>query len=272
MKFIILNISIGDNKLTETEFDLKLLKEIAFSSKMKSGNRILYNWILVPYLKASDSDEFKLARPAIGGMLDSVFSQNQDYLYSIFKFFQAGGINIDAALEKGKTSIDIVGTIDDSKIGISYSDGSFKKATGTSSYAVFKLLEENEDGLLDDFTGRNMTAQSFSGTVPNSTNNIGELTAIKVAIENMGSQELQIIISDSEYSVKTFREWYYNWKNNGFKNYAKKPIANKDLIVDTFNTMVNSKKMVLFKWTKGHDKNTFNEECDKLAKDVLGIK
>lgn len=81
----------------------------------------------------------------------------------------------------------------------------------------------------------------------------------------------QVVISDSEYGLKCIREWYYNWKANGFKTYSKKPIANKDLICSIFDKISDFQKMIFFKWVKGHNKNSFNELCDIEAKAALDI-
>ena len=138
---------------------------------------------------------------------------------------------------------------------------------------LFSSTFHGKDGLLDDFTGKKFIFDAFSGTIKEGTNNIGELTAIKIAIENFNNKTFQLIISDSIYGIKSYREYIHVWKNNGYKTYSKKEIKNKDLIIETYEELkeVQKNKIVLLKWTKGHDQNSFNEKCDELAKKELGI-
>jgi ribonuclease HI len=159
--------------------------------------------------------------------------------------------------------------IEEDKLAISYSDGSFKKTTNQASYGCVRLLNESDSGLVDDFTGKKFEYQELSGVIENGTNNIGELTGIKVVIENFSDSKFQLIISDSQYSIKCFREWFYTWRKNNWKTYAKKDILNKDLIIGISELLENSKKCVFFKWVKGHNSNSFNEVCDKLAKEAF---
>ena len=105
--------------------------------------------------------------------------------------------------------------LSDEQIGISYTDGSFSKNQTSAAYACCKLLNESPDGLLDDFTGKKFIFDAFSGTIKEGTNNIGELTAIKIAIENFNDKTFQLIISDSIYGIKSYREYIHVWKNNG---------------------------------------------------------
>jgi len=275
MKFILCNFSVEGQPLVENYFDQVVLKEVAFNSKVVSklpdGNKnINYNLVLVPVLEISKNDE----RPFSGDtsvfhIIQKANVRNNELLdynhaLSITNLFKDPTIDV----EKTKFSFTILGEIDDSKLDIFYTDGSFKKATEESSYAVCKLLNEEATGKEDLFTGKKYNYQTFSSKLTESTNNIGELTGIKTALENTGDKIYQVIISDSEYGIKCFREWYYNWKNNNFKTYAKKDIQNKELIQEIFN-LTKGKKIIIFKWVKGHNKDYFNELCDELAKEVL---
>lgn len=164
--------------------------------------------------------------------------------------------------------------INENNIEISYTDGSFKKATNQASYSCCKLLEEcsdEENSLFDEFLSKNFKYSENSGIIEDATNNIGELNGIKFAVQNFGDKSYQVIISDSEYSIKCFREWIWNWEKNNYRTYSKKPISNGDLIKEIRELMKKSNKIILLKWTKGHAKNSFNEKCDELAKQILGI-
>jgi ribonuclease HI len=272
MKFLICNIHLfNEDNITENFFDLEVTKELAFNSKVQTrlpnGKKNLsYSLLLIPLVFRDQlSQEEIIMNSALNskisfGNFDELLISNT--LSSIF-------LGKDFDVEKLNMSIDIIGVTDKTHLDLTYTDGSFKKNSKEASYGVVKILNEDANGLFEEFTEKNYLHKELSGKIPEGTNNIGELTAIKVAIENFDDKRYQVIISDSEYGIKCFREWYYNWKDNGFKNYAKKQISNIDLIKDIFNKMTESGKIVFFKWVKGHSKKTFNELCDELAKDAL---
>jgi ribonuclease HI len=264
----------NENNITESTFDLEILKEAAFRAKIQtklpSGKKdINYDLILLPIIEPSlrlTQDEILLNDKLNSKLLLNNYNRNS-VLASLMPLFK--GIKID--LDKVNLSINIIALIGGNQ-SITYTDGSFKKDTSQASYGVVKILNEDEKGLYDDFTDKYYDYQQFSGIVESGTNNIGELTGIKIAVENFDDNKYQIIISDSEYGIKSYREWFYTWKDNGFKNYAKKPISNKDLILETYDAIQNSGKIIFFKWVKGHSKQSFNEMCDELAKNALNIK
>jgi ribonuclease HI len=274
MKFIICNIFLSsENNITESTFDLEVLKEVPFNAKIQTklpnGKKdINYDLVLIPKLEVPEqlTQEELLLNDKLRSKISSANVNKEEALWSLAAIFKNQSVNLD----KVNLSVDIIAEISD--YSITYTDGSFKKDTKEASYGVVKILNENEKGLYEEFTAKNYDYQPLSGVISDGTNNIGELTAIKVAIENFDDQKYQIIISDSEYGIKSYREWFYTWKENGFRNYAKKPIANQDLIVSTFNAMRNSGKIVFFKWVKGHSRKSFNELCDELAKNALNIK
>ena len=115
------------------------------------------------------------------------------------------------------------------------------------------------------------------------TNQRAELCAVIRALEIMRNKNL-IIVSDSNYVIKGATEWMENWKKNGWKNSKNEPVANKDLWIKLElllqgcdGTCVgictkkcnNIKRVVRFKWVKGHSLEPGNIEADKLA--VAGI-
>ena len=87
------------------------------------------------------------------------------------------------------------------------------------------------------------------------TNNIAELTAIKIALEwlkeNSDTWDNHIIYTDSNYAVGLLNK---NWKAS--KN--QELVAELRRLLEEFpNTEV--------KWVKGHNNNEFNERADELA-------
>ena len=48
-------------------------------------------------------------------------------------------------------------------------------------------------------------------------------------------KKLFIILSDSTYGIKCFREWIYSWQKNRYRTFNNKPIKNKELIEEIQN-------------------------------------
>ena len=154
-------------------------------------------------------------------------------------------------------------------IQIYYTDGSKMPSSNNAGWAYAKLLEISKHGLYDDLTGENYLYNEVYGNTEGTTNNSGELFAIYSALEDFANDYLNkcpVIISDSEYSLNIYREWIYNWKNNGYKDSHKKPIKNKDIILKTDKLINDNRMKPLFCWVKGHEDHPFNEICDQNAK------
>ena len=95
------------------------------------------------------------------------------------------------------------------------------------------------------------------------TNNKMELTAAIQALQSIKAKSDIEIHTDSQYVKNGINLWINNWKKNGWKNAAKKPVANKDLWI-ALDTCVTSHNVLWF-WVKGHSGNHYNEIADKLA-------
>lgn len=266
MKFLVINASFEASNVLEQILDEDVFKNDGIGSKYKKPKLEYYN-VLIP-LQSIPENYYENYQLIEGSLVHySGVSFNNDTLYTLWEKFKP------VIIKSKEMSIDVLRVIDDSEIGISYTDGSFSNSSKKASYACYTLLNEDINGTYDDFTGKTFVSKDFSGVIDEGTNNIGELTAIKIAAENFNEKPYQIIISDSIYGIKTYREYIHVWKNNGFKTYAGKPIKNKELIVDTEEILKEhyKQKIVFFKWTKGHAKNSFNDLCDQLAKKELGI-
>ena len=272
MDYILCNISIIGGSVDEQGAD-KALKEIPYSSKIKTsyGNgrfKYEYSYVLLPVKEAQPSIYQHILENAI---------PNQKL--SDAEYTAIGNILADY-LKRNKDPkliIDVVTRLTQDDFDILYTDGSCTKSSTDAAYACCKLnreISEEQIPLLENFTGRYYAYEAYAGKADGSsgTNNVGELTAFGVAADHFGEKSYQIIIADSEYSIKAFREWYYNWKNNNFRTYAGKPVKNENLVKDVHNKLFSKRKIVLFKWTAGHAGEPFNEKCDELAKAVLNIK
>jgi ribonuclease HI len=102
-----------------------------------------------------------------------------------------------------------------------------------------------------------------SGAERRTTNQRMEITAAYEAVKAHPGP-LQIV-SDSTYVVNCFRDrWWEGWIKRGWKNTAKKPVANRDLW-EPFVELVRRRDDVAFRWVKGHSGDEMNDLVDLLA-------
>ena len=108
------------------------------------------------------------------------------------------------------------------------------------------------------------TEKELSGGEPITTNNRMELLA---TIEGLGalSRPMSVdIYTDSTYVRDGITKWIHNWKRNGWKTAARKPVKNDDLwrLLDA----AMGKHDVRLHWVKGHAGHPENERADDLAR------
>tara|TARA_B100000609_G_C17095072_1_gene371392 strand:- start:285 stop:764 length:480 start_codon:yes stop_codon:yes gene_type:complete len=129
---------------------------------------------------------------------------------------------------------------------IIYTDGSAKGNPGKGGYGVVMLSGKH----------RKEISEGFLLT----TNNRMELLAVIVGLESVKTLKSDIVVySDSKYVVNAVEKgWLFNWQKKNFK--GKK---NPDLWMRFLS--VYKKHSVRFLWVKGHNNNTENERCDRLA-------
>ena len=110
----------------------------------------------------------------------------------------------------------------------------------------------------------NGTEKELSGGELETTNNRMELMA---AIEGLRAltRPMRIHIhTDSTYVKDGITKWIVNWKRNGWKTAAKKPVRNVDLWQALDDALVGHK--VEWFWVKGHSGHVENERADALAR------
>jgi len=72
--------------------------------------------------------------------------------------------------------------------------------------------------------------EEISGGEQDTTNLRMEVTAACVALEMINERHKVTVYSDSSYLVNCMkRGWYEKWRENGWLNYVKEPVANRDL-------------------------------------------
>jgi len=113
--------------------------------------------------------------------------------------------------------------------------------------------------------------RELRGSEENTTNNRMELLAAISALEAMTEPCVVILTTDSNYVKDGITCWIRNWKANGWKTAAKKPVKNKDLWERLDAECL--RHQVDWRWVKGHAGHPENERADglaNLAMDELG--
>ena len=105
--------------------------------------------------------------------------------------------------------------------------------------------------------------KELSGSDPATTNNRMEMTAVIEALRALNSPCEVKLHTDSKYVIDGITKWIFGWQKNGWKNAAKKPVANADLWL----ALVEAKRLhkVSWHWIKGHSGHPENERADVLA-------
>ena len=101
------------------------------------------------------------------------------------------------------------------------------------------------------------------GSEENTTNNRMELLAAISALEAMTEPCMVVLTTDSTYVKDGITRWIRNWRANGWKTAAKKPVKNKDLWMKLDNACLKHK--ITWKWVKAHAGNKYNNLVDELA-------
>ena len=95
------------------------------------------------------------------------------------------------------------------------------------------------------------------------TNNRMELTAAIEALNALSEPCKVTLHTDSTYVKDGITKWIENWKKNGWRTAAKKPVKNADLWQALDKAVV--RHTIVWKWVKGHNGDEGNERADDLA-------
>jgi ribonuclease HI len=101
------------------------------------------------------------------------------------------------------------------------------------------------------------------GSEARTTNNRMELTAAVRGLEALKEPCEVEIVTDSEYVKNGITSWIKNWKRNGWKTAAKKPVVNQDLWEALDRE--SARHQTTWSWTKGHASHEDNNRADELA-------
>jgi ribonuclease HI len=96
------------------------------------------------------------------------------------------------------------------------------------------------------------------------TNNRMELMAAIMSLNELKRPCEVHLHTDSKYVQGGILEWMFNWKKNGWKTAAKKPVKNAELWQQLDEA--RSRHQVKWHWVKGHAGIPENEKADELAR------
>lgn len=101
------------------------------------------------------------------------------------------------------------------------------------------------------------------GGADDTTNNRMELTAAIEALKALKEPCEVSLTTDSTYVKDGITQWLVNWKKNGWKTAARKPVKNQDLWQQLDDQA--SRHRIEWRWVKGHSGHPENERADALA-------
>jgi ribonuclease HI len=95
------------------------------------------------------------------------------------------------------------------------------------------------------------------------TNNRMEIMAVIESLRLVKKKSNVCIYTDSTYVKDGISSWIKQWKINGWKTAAKKPVKNEELWKE-LDSLVNQHQ-IEWVWVKGHSGDEGNERADALA-------
>jgi ribonuclease HI len=112
--------------------------------------------------------------------------------------------------------------------------------------------------------------KEIRGGERNTSNQRMELTACIEALACLKGTGLDVVVySDSAYLVNGMQQrWYERWEKNGWLNYSRKPVENRDLWEELLKLV--RRHHVVFEKVAGHSGVEHNERADHLARQAIG--
>jgi ribonuclease HI len=134
-----------------------------------------------------------------------------------------------------------------------YTDGACSGNPGPGGWGAILRAGEHE--------------KELSGGEDETTNNRMELMAAIAALEELKQPSLIDLFTDSTYVRDGIMKWIHNWKRNGWKTAARKPVKNVDLWKRLELAMAPHD--IEWHWVKGHNKHPDNERADEIARNAI---
>ncbi len=142
-----------------------------------------------------------------------------------------------------------------------YTDGSALGNPGRAGYA-YLIIDKKKN-----------TVSEYGGFREHATNNQMEMLALSGAFESLCHIEAEqdvVIHIDSEYVKNGITKWITNWKKNGWKTAAKKPVLNKEIWIEMEENYEKAKALhkIELKYVPGHAGIGGNEMVDTIARTI----
>lgn len=134
-----------------------------------------------------------------------------------------------------------------------YSDGACRGNPGPGGWGAVLRYGQTERELL--------------GSDPETTNNRMELTAVLTALRELRRPCRVRVTTDSKYVMEGVTRWMANWKRNGWRTAARKPVKNRELWEALDQELARHE--VSWEWVKGHAGHPENERADALANEAI---
>lgn len=134
-----------------------------------------------------------------------------------------------------------------------YTDGACSGNPGPGGWGVLLRFDGNE--------------KELKGGARETTNNRMEMTAAIEALTALKRHCRVRLHTDSTYLKDGITSWIHNWKRNGWKTAAKKPVKNADLWRRLDALLADHD--IEWRWVKGHAGHPDNERADALAREGM---
>ena len=134
-----------------------------------------------------------------------------------------------------------------------FTDGACRGNPGPGGWGVLLRYKDNE--------------KQLKGAEAETTNNRMELMAAIVGLESLKRSSRVQLTTDSTYVKNGINQWIHNWKKNGWKTAAKKPVKNVDLWQRLDKAITEHD--ISWAWVKGHSGHRENEIADQLANEAI---
>ncbi len=134
-----------------------------------------------------------------------------------------------------------------------YTDGACKGNPGPGGYGCIIV--------------RNGKTRELKGGERETTNNIMEMTAAIVALQQLDKPSEVELTTDSQYLVKGMTEWINGWVRKNWVTASKQPVKNKDQWQELLRLSEHHK--IKWIWVRGHNGHPENERADALANEGL---
>ena len=134
-----------------------------------------------------------------------------------------------------------------------YTDGACRGNPGPGGWGVLLRYKDSD--------------KTLKGFDAETTNNRMELMAVIEGLRSLTYGCTIELNTDSKYVLQGINDWIVNWKKNGWKTAAKKPVKNVDLWQQLDEQV--SRHEISWHWVKGHSGVPGNEAADQLANDAI---